>query len=218
VAHPLRKGGGLLGDPDPWCLIAVTGLSAATAGLVHSMALEYLPFILMLFALYTAREGFPLKDSCMVTAGQHGHPRAWRSDREHHRTTGASMILIRPLIRANSARGFNTHVVVFFIFLVSNIGGALTPLAIRRSSLASSKGSISSGPCAPCGQRSLYGCCLAVIFFLVDSYFYWREKRALPVIAGASKLRVSGFVNAGPHWFRDPRHRRKRRLASRHRL
>ena len=43
-------------------------------------------------------------------------------------TTGASMILIRPLIRANDDRRFNAHVVVFFIFLVSNIGGSLTPL------------------------------------------------------------------------------------------
>ena len=43
-------------------------------------------------------------------------------------TTGAAMILIRPLIRANAARLDNAHVVVFFIFLVGNIGGALSPL------------------------------------------------------------------------------------------
>src|SRR5256885_1110612 len=43
-------------------------------------------------------------------------------------TTGAAMILIRPLIRANAARLHNVHVVVFFIFLVANIGGALSPL------------------------------------------------------------------------------------------
>ena len=43
-------------------------------------------------------------------------------------TTGAAMILIRPLMRANPARHNNVHVVVFFIFLVANIGGALSPL------------------------------------------------------------------------------------------
>src|SRR5208283_3916761 len=43
-------------------------------------------------------------------------------------TTGAAMILIRPLLRANAARLNNVHVVVFFIFLVGNIGGALSPL------------------------------------------------------------------------------------------
>ena len=43
-------------------------------------------------------------------------------------TTGAAMILVRPLIRANADRLNNVHVVVFFIFLVANIGGALSPL------------------------------------------------------------------------------------------
>jgi len=43
-------------------------------------------------------------------------------------TTGASMLLIRPLLRTNSERQHVTHTVVFFIFLVSNIGGCLTPL------------------------------------------------------------------------------------------
>jgi Na+/H+ antiporter NhaD/arsenite permease-like protein len=43
-------------------------------------------------------------------------------------TTGAAMILIRPLIRANAGRKRNTHVVIFFIILACNIGGALTPL------------------------------------------------------------------------------------------
>src|SRR5690606_22906378 len=43
-------------------------------------------------------------------------------------TTGACMLLIRPLLRANEHRRFRVHTVVFFIFLVGNIGGALTPL------------------------------------------------------------------------------------------
>ena len=43
-------------------------------------------------------------------------------------TTGAAMILIRPLIRANIARQHNTHVLIFFIILVANVGGALSPL------------------------------------------------------------------------------------------
>ncbi len=43
-------------------------------------------------------------------------------------TTGASMLLIRPLIRANDNRTHRAHVVVFFIFIVSDAGGSLTPL------------------------------------------------------------------------------------------
>jgi len=43
-------------------------------------------------------------------------------------TTGAAMLLIRPLLRANDNRAHRAHVVVFFIILVANVGGALTPL------------------------------------------------------------------------------------------
>ena len=43
-------------------------------------------------------------------------------------TTGASMVLIRPLLRANETRRHRIHLVIFFIFLVSNVGGLLTPL------------------------------------------------------------------------------------------
>jgi Na+/H+ antiporter NhaD/arsenite permease-like protein len=43
-------------------------------------------------------------------------------------TTGAAMLLIRPLIRANSWRKKQVHIIVFFIFLVANVGGSLTPL------------------------------------------------------------------------------------------
>ena len=88
------------------------------------MALEYLPF-----ALYTAAGGIS------VEGRLHGSPHVNTSILALGAaianvigTVGTSMILIRPLIRANSARRFNAHVVVFFIFLVSNIGGILTPL------------------------------------------------------------------------------------------
>jgi Na+/H+ antiporter NhaD/arsenite permease-like protein len=93
------------------------------------MALEYLPFILMLFALFTAAGGIsvegklngsPLVNTTILALGT--------LSASIIGTTGASMILIQPLIRANCARSFNAHVVVFFIFLVSNIGGVLTPL------------------------------------------------------------------------------------------
>ena len=67
-------------------LIAVEGLPAAAAGFVHSMALEYLPFILMLFAFYTAAGGITVEGKLNGSPhGQHNDPRLWRRDREHHR-------------------------------------------------------------------------------------------------------------------------------------
>jgi Na+/H+ antiporter NhaD/arsenite permease-like protein len=180
-------------------LIATTGVAPAVAGVVHSMATEYLPFILMLFALYTAAGGIsvegqlhgsPLVNTAILALGA--------AIASIIGTTGASMILIRPLIRANSARGFNTHVVVFFIFLVSNIGGALTPLGDPPLFLGFLQGVDFFWTMRALWPAALFTVAvLLLIFFLVDSYFYRREKRALPVNAGASKLRVSGLVNAG---------------------
>ena len=66
-------------------------------------------------------------------------------------TTGASMLLIRPLLQTNAERRYVTHTVVFFIFLVSNIGGCLTPLGDPPSSWAISAVSPLPGRC-PCGQ------------------------------------------------------------------
>ena len=73
---------------------AVFGVQAALLGLAHALVAEYIPFILLLLALFT----------------------------------GASMVLIRPLLKANEGRRAVAHVVIFFIFIVSNAGGALTPL------------------------------------------------------------------------------------------
>ena len=110
-------------------LIAVEGLPVAAASFVHSMALEYLPFILMLFALFTAAGGVSIEGRLNGSAPVNTTILALGTMiASIIGTTGASMILIQPLIRANSARSFNAHVVVFFIFLVSNIGGVLTPL------------------------------------------------------------------------------------------
>jgi len=110
-------------------LAALQGIPVAVAGLVHAMLAEYLSFIVLLFALYVVAGGI------LITANLRGTP--WVNAAilgigtlmaSIVATTGAAMILIRPLLRANAARLVNVHVVVFFIFLVANIGGALSPL------------------------------------------------------------------------------------------
>jgi Na+/H+ antiporter NhaD/arsenite permease-like protein len=105
------------------------GFQAAFAAFVHAMLAEYLSFIILLFALYTVAGGI------LVTGNVHGTPRANTAMlamgalmASFVGTTGASMIMIRPLLRANDERRSSVHVVVFFIFLVANVGGALTPL------------------------------------------------------------------------------------------
>jgi Na+/H+ antiporter NhaD/arsenite permease-like protein len=107
----------------------VFGPDAAGGALVHTLLAEYIPFIALLTALFTAAGGI------YVRGNLHGSPAtnvgimaAGSVLASLMGTTGASMLLIRPLIRANDNRKHVAHVVVFFIFTVSNAGGSLTPL------------------------------------------------------------------------------------------
>jgi Na+/H+ antiporter NhaD/arsenite permease-like protein len=110
-------------------LFMVFDPAVVASTLTHTVLLEYLPFILLLLALFAVAGGIyiegNLHDSAFTNTALLGVGALLASVVG---TTGASMILIRPLIRANDDRRHNAHVVVFFIFLVSNIGGALTPL------------------------------------------------------------------------------------------
>ncbi|HLN07836.1 MAG TPA: sodium:proton antiporter [Xanthobacteraceae bacterium] len=105
------------------------GPSTALDALLHAMLTEYLSFIVLLLALYTVAGGIlvscrvrssPATNGILLLVGTLMASLVG--------TTGAAMILIRPLLRTNEGRRRNSHVVVFFIFLVANVGGALTPL------------------------------------------------------------------------------------------
>ena len=105
------------------------GFTAAAAEFVHAMLAEYLSFIVLLFALYVVAGGI------LVTGNLRGTPFVNTALLAFGTliasvvgTTGAAMILIRPLLRANQERPHRAHTVMFFIILVGNIGGALTPL------------------------------------------------------------------------------------------
>ena len=105
------------------------GVGAAAVSLVHALLAEYIPFIVLLTALYTVAGGIYIRGNL------HGSPLLNCGLliigvvlASFMGTTGASMLMIRPLIRANDNRVHKTHLVVFFIFLVSNVGGSLTPL------------------------------------------------------------------------------------------
>ena len=106
------------------------------------------------------------------------------------------MILIRPLIRANAARLHNVHVVVFFIFLVGNIGGALSPLGDPPLFIGFLNGVDFFWPLQNLWQPTAFvaGCVLA-IFVAVDLWFYRKDRRVAPVGEASAPLRVHGVVN-----------------------
>ena len=97
--------------------------------ILHILLIDYLPFVLLLWGLFTVSGGILLRGTLPGTPagntmilGIGTLLASWIG------TTGAAMVLIRPLLRANARRRRRAHLVVFFIFLVGNIGGSLTPL------------------------------------------------------------------------------------------
>src|SRR5690242_2344539 len=110
------------------CII-FSGFSTATEEVLHTLLVDYVPFILLLFTLFVVAGGISVSGNLVGTPATNTAILAFGAlSASFLGTTGASMVLIRPMIKANRHRVQKTHVFVFFIFLVSNIGGSLTPL------------------------------------------------------------------------------------------
>jgi Na+/H+ antiporter NhaD/arsenite permease-like protein len=190
-----------------WALLFVVPFAVAfgmgtTAGLlVHTLLAEYIPFIILLVALYTAAGGIYISGNLRGTPGLNVAIMAIGSALASVMgTTGASMLLIRPLIRANDNRKHVAHVVVFFIFTVSNAGGSLTPLGDPPLFLGFLKGVDFFWTARHIFPETLLllGCLLA-IFYVIDSYWYKKEG-VLPTdpTPDTPKLRIEGAINFLP--------------------
>ena len=116
----------------------VFGMGETIHTVAHALIAEYIPFILLLWALFTVSGGILVKGNIHGSAKTNTIILALGTVLASLMgTTGAAMLLIRPLLRANDNRKHQVHVVVFFIFLVANIGGGLTHWATRHCSWAS---------------------------------------------------------------------------------
>lgn len=110
-------------------MLYVMGFQVTMGSFAHAMLLEYFPFIILLLALYTVSGGIHLSGKIVGTPRVNvGFLLIGTLLASVMGTTGAAMVLIRPLLNANRFRKHRTHIVIFFIFLVANIGGSLTPL------------------------------------------------------------------------------------------
>ena len=118
-----------------WALLFCIPFGIAYGGhelayqLAETVILDYVPFIVLLFGLFVVAGGIAVKGLIAGTTKNNVVMlvigtvlSSWIG------TTGAAMLLIRPVLRANEWRRHKAHIVVFFIFLVANIGGCLTPL------------------------------------------------------------------------------------------
>ena len=176
-------------------MIVLQDAQSAGAFFGTVMLKEYVPFALLVSALCVITsnikvghlyQGSPLKNTihllcagcCASVAG----------------TTGAAMIFIRPYLSANENRRYMAHAVIFFIFLVANVGGALTPLGDPPLFLGFLNGVPFFWPL----KNMLFPTLLAmgvllVMFYALDCYFYRREEPAKLVDVG--RLSVEGKHN-----------------------
>ncbi|WP_382320565.1 sodium:proton antiporter [Hydrogenophaga sp. UC242_50] len=164
----------------PFAIVAGPGLAGTSV--VHALLAEYIPFIVLLTALFTVAGGI------FVRGNLHGSPglntgllAIGAVLASFMGTTGASMLLIRPLIRANDNRKHQVHVVVFFIFIVSNAGGSLTPLGDPPLFLGFLKGIDFFWTMAHLWMETvaLIGA-LLVIFYAIDWWYYHRREELQP--------------------------------------
>lgn len=165
--------------------------------IVHILMADYVPFIILLWSLYTVSGGIllsgrlsgtPLVNTLMLVVGT--VLASWMG------TTGAAMLMIRPFLRANQHRRQRTFMVVFFIFLVANIGGALTPLGDPPLFLGFLHGVSFFWTLQIMPHMLLAAGLLLVMYFLMDNYFYRREEPAAPSDEeGRTALRLEGAHN-----------------------
>ncbi len=178
-------------------IIFVAGPQVALHTVLHTILTEYMSFIILLFALFTIAGGI------LITGNIHGSPvtnlgllAIGGILASFVGTTGASMIMIRPVIRANDNRVHNVHVIVFFIFIVSNIGGSLTPLGDPPLFVGFLKGvDFFWTTQALAAETAFVAAAVMAIFFVMDTYYYRKEGIIRPDPTSDSAIGFQGMMN-----------------------
>lgn len=167
-------------------LIVSLALGIPTAGylisqhlsevLAHQLLFDYIPFIILLGALFVITGGIHLKGDIQA--------KPWINTMflgigailaSVMGTTGAAMLLIRPVIKTNSQRKFKVHTILFFIGIVANCGGLLTPLGDPPLFLLYLRGAEFTWFFHMLPEWALTNALLLIIYFIVDSYYYKKE-------------------------------------------
>ncbi|HPF05493.1 MAG TPA: sodium:proton antiporter [Spirochaetota bacterium] len=173
------------------------GFNTGAFYLLEVYLLEFIPFITLLLALFTVAGGIQLKgdlagspkvNTLMILIG--GVLASFMG------TTGAAMVMIRPILKANEWRKNRVHIVVFVIFVVANVGGGLTPLGDPPLFLGFLKGvdffwtTVHMLP-----PMAFVISLLLIIFFFMDTYYYKKEKNQPDTSGEKEKLQLVGVPN-----------------------
>jgi Na+/H+ antiporter NhaD/arsenite permease-like protein len=170
--------------------------------LLEEKVLEYLSFIILLAALYVISGGIYLQGSLSGTPLVNtGFLAAGAVFANIIGTTGASVLLIRPLMRANRPRQHKAHIVVFFIFVVANCAGLLTPLGDPPLFMGFLKGVPFEWTFRLWPQWLFVNGLLLVVFSLWDQIVFDREEKERPgsqleEVMAHEPFRIHGWHNA----------------------
>lgn len=184
----------ILGIPVAVCLV----VGGMTHELVHQIFFDYVPFIVLLLSLFVVTGGIhfsgDLKAKPIINTGFLALGWILAS---FMGTTGAAMLLIRPVITTNQQRKYTVHTILFFIALVANCGGLLTPLGDPPLFMLFLRGASFTWFLHLVPEWAFTGLILLLIYFLVDTYYYKKEHwTALSAdVREATPLIVRGKIN-----------------------
>ena len=176
--------------------LCVNGMSEE---LTHQMVYDYVPFILLLMALFVTTGGICIKGDMRATPTTNTIIMAigWVLA-SFMGTTGAAMLLIRLLLQTISQRQYKAHTILFFIAIVANCGGLLTPLGDPPLFLLFQKG-------VPFGwfmqnmipEWAVTGLLLLGIYWVIDSYYYRKEPLHMLAADAREQVKVTarGLIN-----------------------
>ena len=184
----------LLAIPTAVCLV----MGGMAKELEHQLLADYVPFLVLLMALYVITGGIHLSGDIKA--------KPWINTSflalgwflaSIMGTTGAAMLLIRPLLSTNQQRMHKVHTVLFFIALVANCGGLLTPLGDPPLFMLFLRGAEFGWFASLFPQWLFTGAVLLLIYFVLDSYYYKKEHwTALSADAREQQpLKIQGKTN-----------------------
>ncbi len=177
-----------------------TGFINAILG--NAILSEFVPFIILLFSLYTIAGGIriegdlqanPLTNAFFIAAG--GLLASFIG------TTGAAMLLIRPLLETNKERKYVCHTVIFFIFVVCNCGGCLLPIGDPPLFLGYLAGVSFTWTLGLWEEWLFVNGLLLLVYCLADQFFYYPQEALCDIkrdVAQTRRLDISGLALNGP--------------------
>jgi Na+/H+ antiporter NhaD/arsenite permease-like protein len=175
-------------------------LGYAGSVLMHTIVEDYIPFIVLLFSLYTISGGIRIEGDLRAHSATNATFMAVGAILASLiGTTGAAMLLVRPLLETNRERKHVAHTVVFFIFVVCNCGGLLLPLGDPPLFLGYLQGVPFLWTLRLWPSWLLVNGLLLAVYFVWDRFYYYPHESVADRVRDESQLRPLRFVGVWPN-------------------